>query len=188
MIHFLYRNLIPDNLFQATFQQIYTVLISQPHPSNLTSTPNTSAISHLMAEPEITRELHHRSGTNTLGLVFFCMMFGMFLGTIGPKGKVITDVFSALFEVVMKIVTLGILWLSPLGISSIIAGRILSIQNVDAVLSQLMWFMLTVLFGIFAYQWIGTQLIYFLFIGKNPFKFYVGLLQPILTATATSSR
>lgn len=186
IIVFSFRNLIPENLFQATFEQIYTAHITKASSSNVISDNGT--IMQLTAEPDVIRELRYRSGTNSLGLVFFCMIFGMFLGTIGPKGKVISDFFSALFEVSMKMLSTCILWLTPIGISSVIASKILGIQDVEMIVSQLFWFVLTVAIGIFSYQWIGMQLIYFFFIGKNPYKFYFGLLQPALTAFATSSR
>lgn len=134
----------------------------------------------------MTRDLQYRSGTNTLGIVVFCLVFGTLLGTIGPKGQVVIDFFSAVFEVVMKMVTC-VMWLTPVGISSIIAGKILSVENLASVMAQLIWFIITVAIGVFFYQWIIMQLIYFVFLRKNPFKFYYGLIHPMLTAAATAS-
>lgn len=134
----------------------------------------------------MTRDLRYRSGTNTLGIVVFCLVFGTLLGTIGQKGQVVIDFFSAVFEVVMKMVTC-VMWLTPVGISSIIAGKILSVENLAAVMAQLMWFIITIAIGVFLYQWIIMQLIYFVFLRKNPFKFYCGLIHPMLTAAATAS-
>lgn len=134
----------------------------------------------------LTRELHYRSGTNTLGIVFFCLVFGTMLGTIGEKGQVVIDFFAAIFEVVMKMVSC-VMWLTPIGISSVIAGKILSIDNLAPVMMQLIWFILTIAIGVFFYQWIIMQLIYFIFVRKNPFKFYYGLVHPMLMAFATAS-
>lgn len=72
---------------------------------------------------------YFRSGTNTLGLVFFCLVFGSLLGTLGPKGQVVIDFFQAIFEVIMKMVT-GVMWFTPIGVSSVIAGKILGVTNV----------------------------------------------------------
>lgn len=134
----------------------------------------------------VTREIGYRNGTNTLGIVFFCLVFGTLLGTIGAKGQTVIDFFSAIFEVIMKMVTC-VMWLTPLGVSSVIAGKILSVQDIGQVMAQLIWFILTVAIGVFFYQWIILQLIYFLFVRKNPFKFYYGLIHPMLTAFATAS-
>lgn len=127
-----------------------------------------------------------RSGTNTLGIVFFCLAFGTLLGTMGEKARVVIDFFSVIFEVVMQMVT-GVMWLTPIGISSVIAGKILSVSDIALVLSQLAWFIATVVLGVLIYQFIIMQLIYFMFIRKNPYKFYLGLVQGMLTAFATAS-
>lgn len=105
---------------------------------------------------------------------------------MAEKSKVVIDFFTVIFEVVMHMVT-GVMWLTPIGISSVIAGKILSVSNIALVLSQLAWFIATVVLGVFIYQLIVMQLIYFVFIRKNPYKFYVGLVQGMLTAFATAS-
>lgn len=61
--------------------------------------------------------------------MFFCLVFGSLLGTLGPKGKVVIDFFQAIFEVIMKMVT-GVMWFTPIGVSSVIAGKILGVSNV----------------------------------------------------------
>ena len=135
---------------------------------------------------EIIKEIQYRLGTNTLGIVFFCLVFGTLLGTIGEKGQVVVSFFNAIFEVIMKIVSC-VMWLTPIGISSIIAGKILDVDNLSLVMSQLLWFILTVVIGVFLYQFAVMQLVYFLIIKQNPFKYYCGLIQPMLTAFATAS-
>uniref|UniRef100_A0AAG5DDW7 Amino acid transporter n=1 Tax=Anopheles atroparvus TaxID=41427 RepID=A0AAG5DDW7_ANOAO len=191
------RNIFPDNIFQAALQQAHTVYV--PKESILltndgdhlsTSIVSTvSPINHLgWTEPKVewSRTVEYRSGTNSLGIVFFCLMFGTLLGTIGRKGYVVIQFFSAMFDVIMKMVT-GVMWLTPIGISSVIAGKILSVDDISFVMTQLTWFIFTVALGVFLYQWIILQAIYFFFLRKNPFKFYLGLIQPILTGFATAS-
>uniref|UniRef100_A0A6M2DR11 Amino acid transporter n=1 Tax=Xenopsylla cheopis TaxID=163159 RepID=A0A6M2DR11_XENCH len=168
------RNLFPDNLFQAAFQQAHTVYVPAPNT-------NSSDL-----DPELVRAVQYRSGTNTLGIVFFCLVFGTLLGTLGQKGQVVIEFFGAIFEVVMKMVT-GVMWLTPIGISSVIAGKILGVSDLGLVMSQLAWFIATIVVGVFFYQLVVMQLLYFLFVRKNPYKFYFGLVQPMLTAFATAS-
>ncbi|XP_037975146.2 excitatory amino acid transporter isoform X2 [Plutella xylostella] len=171
------RNIFPDNIVQAAFQQAHTVYVEPPMFARNASDNETVAL---------VRVVSYRSGTNTLGLVFFCLVFGSLLGSLGPKGQVVIDFFQAIFEVIMKMVT-GVMWCTPLGVSSVIAGKILGVSNVAQVMSQLAWFIATVSIGVFLYQLIVMQLIYFLFLRKNPFKFYCGLSQACLTACATAS-
>ncbi len=81
----------------------------------------------------------------------------------------------------------GIMWLTPIGISSVIAGKILDVDDLNFIMSQLFWFILTVALGVFFYQLVVMQTLYFLIVKKNPFKFYCALIQPMLTAFATAS-
>ena len=73
-------------------------------------------------------ELFPRSGTNTLGIIFFCLAFGTVLGSLGPTGRPLVNLFSIVDRVIMKMVLL-IMWLSPLGIASVIAAKILAVED-----------------------------------------------------------
>uniref|UniRef100_A0A182YGW8 Amino acid transporter n=1 Tax=Anopheles stephensi TaxID=30069 RepID=A0A182YGW8_ANOST len=192
------RNIFPDNIFQAALQQAHTVYVPKESPAlagngtelSQTSAPITSSSVNLVewseSNVEWTRIVEYRSGTNSLGIVFFCLVFGTLLGTIGRKGYVVVQFFSAIFDVIMKMVT-GVMWLTPIGISSVIAGKILSVDDIGFVMTQLAWFIFTIALGVFLYQWVILQAIYFAFVRKNPFRFYLGLVQPILTGFATAS-
>jgi len=54
-------------------------------------------------------------------------------------------------------------------------------------MQQLGWFVFTVSLGVFIYQLVIMQLIYFVIIHRNPFKFYWRLVPATLTAFATAS-
>ena len=55
------------------------------------------------------KQVAYRSGTNTLGIIFFCLTFGTVLGSLGKKGRVVIDFFHIIDEVIMKMVY-GIMW------------------------------------------------------------------------------
>lgn len=196
----LYRNIFPDNIFQAAFQSAYTNYAPKVLPFELNDTDtaaresqklmsvNANPSHSMQEEREMVRVIQYRAGTNTLGIVFFCLTFGTILGTIGDKGQVVINFFAAIFEVIMKMVILTCLWLSPIGISSVIAGKILDVENLNLIISQLLLFIVTVASGVFLYQFIVLQLIYFSIIRKNPFKFYGQLIQPMLYSFATASK
>jgi len=162
------RNLIPDNLFRAAFQ-----------------TAGTKYISNSGME-DLTKILSYRSGTNTLGIIFFCLTFGTVLGSLGKKAQLVIDFFKIIDEVIMRMVN-AIMWISPVGISSVICAKILGVANLGSVMSQLGLFIFTVCSGIFIYQFTILQAIYFVFVRKNPFKFWWGLFQAWMTAFATAS-
>ena len=71
-----------------------------------------------------------RGGTNTLGIIFFCLTFGTVLGSIGRKAESVITFFKVIDEVIMKMVN-GIMWISPIGISSVICAKILGVANLS---------------------------------------------------------
>ena len=77
--------------------------------------------------------------------------------------------------------------ISPIGISSVICAKILSVAKLGVVMSQLAMFIITVVSGIFLYQFTILQIIYVVFVRKNPFRFWWGLFQSWMTAFATAS-
>lgn len=175
----LFRNLFPDNLFEATFQQTVTNYI--PSKDNVSTERNNS-----LEEITMIREVTTRSGANTIGIVFFCLVFGVVLSTIGEKATVIKSFFSALFEVMLKMVSIAI-WLSGPGVASIITAKLLSIDNLLEITSQLGVFLFSVVFGIIMHQFVLLPAIYFVFIRKNPYPFLAKLGDPWVTAFAVCS-
>merc|ERR1712223_1768288 len=81
----------------------------------------------------------------------------------------------------------GIMGISPLGISSVICAKILSVPNLGLVMSQLAMFIITVVFGIFLYQFTVLELFYLIIVRKNPFRCWWGMFQSWMTAFATAS-
>merc|ERR1712001_392805 len=160
------RNLFPDNLFQASFQTAHT--------------------EYLNVDGKDITKVAYRSGTNTLGIIFFCLAFGTVLGSLGKAGKTVIDFFVVIDEDINKMVY-GIMWISPIGIGSVICAKILSVADLAMVMSQLGWFIITVVGGVYLYQFSILQSIYFIFVRKNPFVFWAGLFQTWMTAFATAS-
>ena len=88
--------------------------------------------------------------------------------------------------VIVRMVNI-IMWISPVGIASVISAKILLVSDLASIMSQLGCFILTVCGGIFLYQFTFLQAIYFLFTKKNPFQFWWGIFQAWMTAFATAS-
>ncbi|XP_018014723.1 excitatory amino acid transporter 2-like [Hyalella azteca] len=195
------RNLFPDNLFVAAFQQVQTVYKEETVP---VMAANSSEVME-----EVTRLV--RQCTNsaaTLPITFRCMndkcgvdprisrfvlpigafslVFGTVLGSLGKRGSPVTEFFAIVDEVILKIVT-GIMWLSPVGVASVIMSKILAVDKLAAVMSTLALFIVTVIIGVFLYQLVFQNLLYLIIVRKNPFKFYFNLLEAWVTAFATAS-
>lgn len=48
-------------------------------------------------------------GANVLGLLVFCVAFGLVVGKMGPKGRVLLDFFDAVNEATMRLIQI-IMW------------------------------------------------------------------------------
>ncbi|GLH14542.1 Amino acid transporter, partial [Gryllus bimaculatus] len=131
------------------------------------------------------RTVQYRDGTNTLGIIFFCLVFGTVLGHMGSKAHAVLDFFTTLDEAVMRIVA-GVM-LTPLGIASVVCGKVLAVADVALMARMLGWFVFTVALGVMIYQLILMQLIYLAILRRNPFRFYWQLAPATLTAFATAS-
>uniref|UniRef100_A0A3P9H465 Amino acid transporter n=1 Tax=Oryzias latipes TaxID=8090 RepID=A0A3P9H465_ORYLA len=164
----LIRNLFPENLVQACFQQV---------PTNRTRAPPQFTIK---------RSLQFKSGMNVLGLIGFFVAFGVIMGKMGEKAKLMLEFFNVLNEIVMKLVG-AIMWYSPFGIACLICGKIISIADLEVVARQLGMYMVTVIVGLIIHGGIFLPLIYFVIVKKNPFTFFMGIFQAWVTALGTAS-
>uniref|UniRef100_A0A8C5CBM2 Amino acid transporter n=1 Tax=Gadus morhua TaxID=8049 RepID=A0A8C5CBM2_GADMO len=173
----LIRNLFPENLVQACFQQIQTVMTKVPVPTNRTRGPSRFTIK---------RSLQFKGGMNVLGLIGFFVAFGIIMGKMGEKARLMLEFFNILNEIVMKLVG-AIMWYSPLGIACLICGKIISIADLEVVARQLGMYMVTVIVGLIIHGGIFLPLIYFVICKKNPYTFFMGIFQAWVTALGTAS-
>ncbi|XP_060921824.1 solute carrier family 1 member 9 isoform X2 [Labrus mixtus] len=172
----LLRNLFPENLVQACFQQVQTVLKKES-----VAAPNQT-------EPIIVnrKTLEYKWGMNVLGLIGFFITFGICMGRMGERGKVMCDFFNILNEIIMTMVSM-IMWYSPVGIASLIAGKIAAIGDLEMVARQLGMYMVTVMVGLAIHGGLILPAIFFAITRKSPLTFYSGIFQAWITALGTAS-
>ncbi|KAL7377739.1 hypothetical protein ABVT39_003738 [Epinephelus coioides] len=172
----LLRNLFPENLVQACFQQVQTVLKKVP----IVATNQT--------EPVLVnrKKLEYKWGMNVLGLIGFFITFGICMGRMGERGKIMCDFFNILNEIIMTMVSM-IMWYSPVGIASLIAGKIAAIGDLEVVARQLGMYMVTVMVGLVIHGGLILPAIFFAITRKSPFTFYSGIFQAWITALGTAS-
>ncbi|XP_077387747.1 solute carrier family 1 member 9 [Festucalex cinctus] len=172
----LIRNLFPENLVQACFQQVQTVL------------KQAAVAAANQTEPVVVnrKRLEYKWGMNVLGLIGFFITFGICMGRMGERGKVMCDFFNILNEIIMTMVSM-IMWYSPVGIASLIAGKIAAIGNLEVVARQLGMYMVTVIVGLLIHGGLILPAIFFGITRKSPFTFYSGIFQAWITALGTAS-
>lgn len=77
---------------------------------------------------------------------------------------------------------------SPIGILFLIAAKVVEIDDLERTFRQLGYYFLTVMAGLALHALVTLPLVYFLVVRRNPFRYLVRLVEPLLTALATSSR
>lgn len=172
----LIRNMFPENIVQATFQQGQTKYILDK--------PLRKALMHTNATLRPTFE--YTAGMNVLGVIIFCIAFGIVVGQMGDQGKVMVDFFVIMDQVIMKLVMM-IMWYSPFGIMCLIMGKILGIVDLADTARMLAMYMVCVLLGLAIHSLISLPTLFFVATRKNPFVFMRGLLQAWITALGTAS-
>ncbi|XP_013777991.1 excitatory amino acid transporter-like isoform X1 [Limulus polyphemus] len=185
----LIRNMFPENLLQACFQQVETTYVKDkvkpnyvPPGVNFTNLTDFENVTQYKEK----RELIYKDGTNVLGLIIFCIVFGVTCGQLGEEGEVMVHFFVTLNDIIMRIVVL-VMWYSPLGIMSLIIGKIMSITDLARTAQQLGLYMLTVIIGLVIHAGLTLPLIFFVITRKNPLTFLKGMLQAWITALGTAS-
>ncbi|XP_067293244.1 excitatory amino acid transporter 2b isoform X1 [Pseudorasbora parva] len=187
----LIRNLFPENLVQACFQQIQTVVKKVEVQPVLDDTNGTMAdlIANATKAPPIfiaKKSLQFKSGMNVLGVIGFFIAFGICMGKMGERARLMIEFFNILNEIVMKLVIM-IMWYSPFGIACLICGKIISIKDLEVVARQLGMYMVTVIVGLIIHGAIFLPGIYFAIVRKNPYTFFMGIFQAWITALGTAS-
>ncbi|KAI1286667.1 Excitatory amino acid transporter 2 [Halotydeus destructor] len=178
----LVRNMFPDNLLQACFKQVetqYTTVILKPPPGSGDGFP----IANLTKTKRI---LVYKDGTNILGLIVFCTAFGIICSQLKEEGDTMIRFFVILNEIIMRIVGI-VMWYSPVGIMSLVIGRLLSIEDIGQTAAQLGMYMVTVMLGLLIHSCITLPLIFWGITRGNPWNFFKQMLQAFVTALGTGS-
>ncbi|KAJ7328121.1 Excitatory amino acid transporter 2 [Desmophyllum pertusum] len=123
---------------------------------------------------------------NVLGLVVFSIVFGIVLGRVGERGLPMKAVFESLNEIVMEMISL-VMWISPIGICSLIAAKVAGMSNIGQAFSMLGYLMGTAMVGFFVHGVIVIPLIYFVCTRKNPIIYIKNLSDALATAYGTDS-
>ncbi len=120
-----------------------------------------------------------------LPLIFFCILFGIFITRLPEKPRVLlTDIFSAFFQVMMKITHL-VISVAPLGIFGLIT-KVVAETGFDAFGPLLLYFF-CILGGLVFHAFITLPLI-MKFIGRvSPLKHVRAMGPALLTAFSTAS-
>ncbi|XP_048852090.1 excitatory amino acid transporter 3-like isoform X1 [Brienomyrus brachyistius] len=188
----LFRNMFPDNLVQASFQQYKTSRKENKGSQLLANASVTVSVpSDVTGAPteNITKDYEtigvYTDGINVLGLIVFCVVFGLVIRQMGDRGHILVEFFDALNEATMEMVEI-IMWYTPVGILFLITSKVLQVDDWE-IFRKLGLYMATVLSGLAIHSMVVLPLLYFAFVRRNPFTFVLGMTQALLTALTVSS-
>ncbi|XP_045577555.1 excitatory amino acid transporter 3 isoform X3 [Salmo salar] len=152
----LVRNMFPENIVQACFQQ-YKTMRKELEPSkvkeNTTTTMfpplSTTVMATILPPENISKDYiivgSYSDGLNVLGLIVFCVAFGLVIGKMGERGRILLEFFDALNEATMRLVQI-IMCYMPVGILFLIAAKIIEVEDWE-IFRKLGMYMVTVLSG-----------------------------------------
>ncbi|XP_046367999.2 excitatory amino acid transporter-like [Haliotis rufescens] len=174
----LIRNLFPDNLVAAAFQQSQTKyhLVSER-----VITVNISGGIINETEAVYSQSLGVSSGTNILGLILACTVMGMAASKCEDIGKPFLKFFQSTCDVMIKVLR-WIVWYTPIGVASLIASSVAKAKDIDTAFTSLGMFVLTVTVGMAIHQMILLPLAYFALTRKNPLAFLFSASRVWMTA------
>jgi Na+/H+-dicarboxylate symporter len=127
------------------------------------------------------------ANTDMLALIFFSIIFGIFITKLErSKKELLTNVFDAIFEVMMKI-TLFVIRFAPIGVLGIVARVVSEQENIIELVSRLGRFAGVVILSLGVHFFVTLPVLILIFAKINPVKHYKSMLSVIFTAFSTAS-
>ncbi|KAJ8980456.1 hypothetical protein NQ317_007652 [Molorchus minor] len=168
----LSMNLFPPNIIQACIEQSQTMLLP----------PKDETKRNLTKKEDWDFEERYESTTNVLGLVVFSIVFGIGVGRLGSRAKVLLEFFEALSDAMMIITKI-----SPVGVFFLVTAKVLEIESFAALVGRLGLYFITVLLGLFLHGFGSLSIIYFVAVRQLPFRLIGQLSHVCATAFGTAS-
>jgi len=173
------RNMFPENLVQACFEQVKTEYVSTSHVVFPDLDLANGTARNACIEYRNERILQYQPGTNIIA-------FGLVSGRLGRKALPMIQFFTSMNDIIMQMVIL-IMWYSPVGILCLIAGNIMDVDDLVMTGRQLGLYMTSVILGLLVHGVLIIPSIYFLITRNNPATFFKGIFQAWITALGTAS-
>ncbi|XP_046551658.1 excitatory amino acid transporter-like [Haliotis rubra] len=185
----LMRNIVPDNLVAATVQHSRTETVV--HEVEFRDDVNSSSGGDYRKSTNLSRHFTAKKtvmvdGANVIGVITYCIVFGVTLNQLGCRGGVVAQFFTIINLVTFKMITL-VMWYSPVGILFLITGQIISTTDLTETGQTLAIYIATEMAGLAIHLLVVLPGLYCVLTRKNPYAIYLKAIQALITALATSS-
>ncbi|MGL1890122.1 MAG: dicarboxylate/amino acid:cation symporter [Spirochaetaceae bacterium] len=124
------------------------------------------------------------SSGNMLQIIVFSILLGTSLTILGEKAQKVTDLFTQLNEVVLKLVEM-VMTVAPIGVFALITKTFASLGY--SAMLPLLKYMLCIMGALLLHALITYQSVFVLFTKLSPVKFIKNFAPAIATAFSTSS-
>lgn len=179
----LLRNIFPDNLIAACFQQAQT----QYEYSSRSVVLNNGTYNTTKTVREMVRKyVGSTQSTNILGLLIVSAVFGVASAAMKEHGEPFLAFFRSATEIIIRILRV-LIWSTPVGVASLVAKTIASTSDVEDTFKMLGLYFLTVMIGFIVWGYIIVPIIFFLVRRSNPFRFLGSIMPSFMIVLATSS-
>lgn len=136
-----------------------------------------------LVKPMLTNPFESLTKKNSLGIIFFSLLFGIAIVFVGTSAKPVADFFTGFNDVVIQI-TSWLMAIAPIFIMFIVAELIA--KNGPNVFGSLAWYCVTVIVGI------GMHVAFLVFVahaigGCSPMRLWGGLREALMVAFTTRS-
>lgn len=124
-----------------------------------------------------------------LPLIFFSLLLGGVLTTMGERSKIVIDFFAVINEAIMKIINIIMLF-APLGVFGLVAGKFAAVGGGDAFVAELVKlgkYSITVISGLMIHSVVILPLILALFARRNVRQYASNMASALTTAFSTGS-
>ncbi|XP_035824371.1 excitatory amino acid transporter [Aplysia californica] len=176
------RNLFPSNIVRAAISQSQT----KYKEVETLSVVNVSGVMTNVTDTVLVKSLGMTSTTNLLGLIIICAALGIAASQLGRKSEPMVAFFRAGASVIFKLFD-WIKWSSPVGVASLIARALISIDDLAEGFTSMGLFLLATMVGGLVYQLVFLTGLYLLLIRRNPITFLLSLARPWLISVGPPS-
>ncbi len=147
------------------------------------STPSSPVELLLDIVPE--NVIQAAASADMLAIIFFSIVFGAAISVLPDQSrKVLTDLFEALFQTMMRL-TNGIIFFLPIGVFALITTMV-GTTGFGAFRS-LAWYVLTIGLGLTAHLLVGLPILLIVLGRISPRIHFANMREPLLVAFSTSS-
>lgn len=139
-----------------------------------------------MVSPQIAQSM---AEMKILPIIVFSVLLGGTLASLDERGKAAIQFFDTLNDAIIKIIQL-IMWIAPIGIFGLIAGRLAETGGGEAFvqeLARLGKYALTVILGLLVHALVVLPAILYVFTRINPLTYAKGMISALATAFSTAS-